>query len=89
MTGVGISGCLAKDGVAPEYLDIGGGMGIIYKDEQPQTAQDFADAVLPYLQKTGLKDCHGAGSIYRRERRDPGHESPIFKDNGFQEISDR
>ncbi len=46
---------LKKDKVALEYLDIGGGMGIIYKDEKPQTAQNFADAVLPYLEKTGLK----------------------------------
>lgn len=46
---------LKKDGVPLEYLDIGGGLGIIYKDEKPQTAQDFADAILPYLEKTGLK----------------------------------
>ncbi|OGX37366.1 MAG: diaminopimelate decarboxylase [Omnitrophica WOR_2 bacterium RIFCSPHIGHO2_02_FULL_50_17] len=46
---------LKKDGVRLEYLDIGGGMGIIYKDEKPQTAQDFAAAVLSRLRKTGLK----------------------------------
>ncbi len=46
---------LKKDGIELEYLDIGGGLGIIYKDEKPQTAQDFADAILPYLEKTGLK----------------------------------
>ena len=46
---------LRKDGVELEYLDIGGGLGIIYKDEKPQTAQDFADAILPYLEQTGLK----------------------------------
>ncbi|MCA9405999.1 MAG: diaminopimelate decarboxylase [Candidatus Omnitrophica bacterium] len=45
----------AEDGIELEYLDIGGGLGIIYKDEKPQTAQDFADAVLPYLKETGLK----------------------------------
>ncbi len=46
---------LRKDGVRLEYLDIGGGLGIIYKDEKPQTARDFAGAVLPHLKKTGLK----------------------------------
>ena len=46
---------LEKDGITLEYLDIGGGLGIIYKDEKPQTAQDFADAILPCLQMTGLK----------------------------------
>lgn len=38
-----------------EYLDIGGGMGIIYRQENPQTARQFADKVLPILEKTGLK----------------------------------
>ncbi len=46
---------LKKDGIHIEYLDIGGGMGIIYKDEKPQTAQEYASAVLPILQGTGLK----------------------------------
>ncbi len=46
---------LRQDGVVLEYLDIGGGLGIIYKDENPQTAQQFADIILPFLQKTGLK----------------------------------
>jgi diaminopimelate decarboxylase len=46
---------LRKDGIELEYLDIGGGLGIIYKDEKPQTAQDFADAVLPLLKKVNLK----------------------------------
>lgn len=46
---------LKKDGIHIEYLDIGGGMGIIYKDEKPQTAQEYADAVLPLLKNSGLK----------------------------------
>lgn len=46
---------LKKDGIKIEYLDIGGGLGIIYKDENPQTAQDYADKVVPLLEKTGLK----------------------------------
>jgi diaminopimelate decarboxylase len=46
---------LKKEKIKLEYLDIGGGLGIIYKDENPQTAQDFANAILPFLEKTGLK----------------------------------
>ncbi|MBF0503772.1 MAG: diaminopimelate decarboxylase [Candidatus Omnitrophica bacterium] len=46
---------LRSFGVHIEYLDIGGGLGIIYKNEVPQTAQNFADRVLPILEKTGLK----------------------------------
>lgn len=36
---------------AVEYLNIGGGLGIIYSDEKPQTAQEFADKVIPLLKK--------------------------------------
>jgi diaminopimelate decarboxylase len=46
---------LSTEGTRIEYLDIGGGLGIIYKHENPQTAQQFADKVLPILEKTGLK----------------------------------
>ncbi|MFA5287702.1 MAG: diaminopimelate decarboxylase [Candidatus Omnitrophota bacterium] len=46
---------LKKEGVALEYLNIGGGLGIIYDKEAPQTAQRFASQVLPLLKKTGLK----------------------------------
>ena len=46
---------LRAEGIKIEYLDIGGGMGIIYRHENPQTARQFADKVLPLLEKTGLK----------------------------------
>jgi diaminopimelate decarboxylase len=46
---------LRADGITIEYLDIGGGLGIIYKDENPQTALQYANRVVPILAKTGLK----------------------------------
>lgn len=46
---------LRSEGVNIEYLDIGGGLGIIYNKENPQTAAQYAEKVLPILQKTGLK----------------------------------
>ncbi len=46
---------LKKKGIALEYLNIGGGLGIIYDKEDPQTAKKFSDKVLPLLKKTGLK----------------------------------
>jgi len=46
---------LRKEGIKLEYFDIGGGLGIIYKDENPQTPKAFAGAVLPYLKRLGLK----------------------------------
>ena len=36
-------------GAKLEWLNLGGGLGIIYKDERPQTPQQFAGAVLPIL----------------------------------------
>ncbi|MFH0764627.1 MAG: diaminopimelate decarboxylase [Candidatus Omnitrophota bacterium] len=38
-----------------EYLNIGGGLGIIYSIENPQTAKSFAKSVLPLLKRSGLK----------------------------------
>lgn len=46
---------LKKEHVNLEYLDIGGGLGIVYKDEKPQTADVFAKAVLPLIKDIGLK----------------------------------
>jgi len=38
-----------------EYLNIGGGLGIIYKNEKPQTPQQFGREVIPLLKKKNLK----------------------------------
>jgi diaminopimelate decarboxylase len=40
---------LEMDGVRIDYFDIGGGLGILYKDETPQTAAQYAAKVLPLL----------------------------------------
>ena len=46
---------LKDKGITLEYLNIGGGLGIIYDDEAPQTAQIYANEIIPLLKKTGLK----------------------------------
>jgi len=46
---------LKDRGIVIEYLNIGGGLGIIYKNEKPQTADEFARKILPLLAKSGLK----------------------------------
>ena len=38
-----------RAGAPLEWLNLGGGLGIIYKDERPQTPKQFAAAVLPLL----------------------------------------
>lgn len=42
---------LEKEGHKIKYLNLGGGLGIIYSDEKPQTADDFAKKVLPLFKR--------------------------------------
>jgi len=44
-----------RSGVPIRYLNIGGGLGIVYHKEAPQTAADYAKVVLPLLKRSGLK----------------------------------
>lgn len=46
---------LRRKGINLAYLNIGGGLGIVYNKETPQTAQEFADKILPLLEESGLK----------------------------------
>ena len=46
---------LKAQGISLEYLNIGGGLGIVYNNENPQTAEKFAQKILPLLKQTGLK----------------------------------
>jgi len=52
---IGFIGALKGWGVKIEYLNIGGGLGIIYNKEKPQTADEYARAVVPLLRGAGLK----------------------------------
>ena len=42
-------------GAALEWLNLGGGLGIIYKDERPQTPKAFASVVIPLLRTLQVK----------------------------------
>lgn len=44
-----------RRGICLEYLNIGGGLGIIYNKEKPQTAVVYARKIVPLLKKTGLR----------------------------------
>ena len=46
---------LKNEAINIQYLNIGGGLGIIYGKEKPQTAEEFAGKMLPLLKSTGLK----------------------------------
>ena len=45
---------LAAQGIALQHLDLGGGVGIVYKDEQTPDLRTYAQAVEPLLQARGL-----------------------------------
>ncbi|MGA2775438.1 MAG: diaminopimelate decarboxylase [Candidatus Omnitrophota bacterium] len=46
---------LKRKGIRLEYLNIGGGLGITYNNETPQTANAFARKIMPLLKVSGLK----------------------------------
>ncbi len=46
---------LADHGIPLEHLDIGGGLGVRYRDEIPPTPAEYAAALLPRLKERGLK----------------------------------
>ncbi len=77
---------LKKEDINLEYLDIGGGLGIIYKDEKPQTAQKFADALLPYLEKTGLKIVVEPGRFIAGNAGIFVNQVLYLKDNGVKKF---
>lgn len=45
---------LIKQGISIKYLDIGGGLGITYKDEKPPLPSHLAKSILPLLSKRNL-----------------------------------
>ena len=77
---------LQGEGIAIEYFDIGGGLGIIYKDERPQTAKDFAQAVMPQLKQSGLKIIMEPGRFITGNAGIFVTKILYFKDNGFKKF---
>ncbi len=45
---------LAEDGLELDHLDIGGGLGVRYQDEQPPAPGEYAAAILERMQGRGL-----------------------------------
>lgn len=41
-------------GIELKYFDIGGGLGVVYNKEQPSTARQFADDIVPLVSDLGL-----------------------------------
>ncbi|HEV8306064.1 MAG TPA: diaminopimelate decarboxylase [Methylomirabilota bacterium] len=45
---------LRQDGITLRYLDVGGGLGIRYRDESPPGPTDYVRALKPLLERLGL-----------------------------------
>lgn len=46
---------LQAQGISLKHIDIGGGLGVTYRDETPPTPAEYAAALRPALEKLGLK----------------------------------
>ncbi len=46
---------LRKNGIRIDWLNIGGGLGIVYSNERAQTPEEYARAILPLLRKRKLR----------------------------------
>jgi diaminopimelate decarboxylase len=46
---------LKKEGVSLKYFNLGGGLGIVYDKERPQTAQEFAKKIIPLIKDLSCK----------------------------------
>ena len=46
---------LRADGIALEYIDLGGGFGVSYEGGSETSASEFASALLPDLKRSGLR----------------------------------
>ncbi len=77
---------LRKDGILLKYLNIGGGMGIIYKKEKAQTAKNLAKAILPHLKATGLKVIMEPGRFITGNAGIFVTKILYYKDNGLRKF---
>ncbi len=77
---------LTKDDIYLEYFDLGGGLGINYKDEKAQTAKEFAKDVMPLLEETGLKIIMEPGRFISGNAGIFVTKALYLKDNGVKKF---
>jgi diaminopimelate decarboxylase len=87
---------LKSRGFDVKYFNIGGGLGIRYKDEETPTPRELVDAVRPTLEATGMKIlCEmgryiagGAGALLSRVvyRKKSGEKDFIVADAGMNDL---
>ncbi len=50
-------------GIKVEYVNVGGGVGITYSDEEPPTLSDYAQSVIPAIKGIGAKGIFEPGRV--------------------------
>ena len=60
---VNLAGELEKLGIKIEYLNVGGGLGITYSDEEPPPLADYAQSVIPAIKGIGAKGIFEPGRV--------------------------
>ncbi len=64
---------LATRGINIKHLDLGGGLGIRYRDEQPPEPRDYLAPILAAFGRTRCRNIVGARSRHRRQCRRAAH----------------
>ena len=72
-------------GMKIRFLNLGGGLGIIYSDEDPQTADEFASKILPLLRKRKFGHLR-TRAFHRGERGCARREDPLCEGNEREKI---
>jgi len=60
---VNLAGELEKLDIKIEYVNVGGGLGITYSDEDPPPLADYAQSVIPAIKRIGVKGIFEPGRV--------------------------
>ena len=80
---------LRQEGIAIRYLDLGGGLGITYDQEEPPQPAEYARAVIDAVKGSGVHLHPGAGPGARRQCRDPGDPGALHQAERREKVRDR
>ena len=60
---ISLMGELKKMGIAIEYINVGGGLGIVYLDEEPPGLDNYAQVLVPKLLELNIKGIFEPGRV--------------------------
>lgn len=94
---LGLVDRLEKAGIALSVLDIGGGLGVVYKNEDSPRPAQLAEQLLPLLKGRTLRLCFEPGRFLVAEagclltkvlyRKEPGHKNFVIVDAAMNDLA--